>query len=278
MSSFERTAVWPNSSTTSWAVSWSIGWLIVAITPIFIMVLMTSLALTAMRLASSPTVIVSGSWTSRLTGAVGNSKPWRRFDADLRGAAETVRRLLLLEARAGVRRDVQFLAAVLRGRRALAGSTFGSRAFGRALRNGYGRRRGCRRSARRSRPDRFRHAHADGLAARRSPSLRSRSARSRACCSAWAAASASARRLASSSALRRASASSRSRSPCSAARRSASCRSASRRCASSAPFARVDFFLPCALLFFEHGAIQVGLLATHLDRDRARAALRATRA
>ena len=28
--------VWPNSSTTSVAVSWSMGWLIVAITPIFI--------------------------------------------------------------------------------------------------------------------------------------------------------------------------------------------------------------------------------------------------
>ena len=50
-----RIGVWPNSSTTSVAVSWSMGWLIVAITPIFIIVLMTSLALTAMRLASSPT-------------------------------------------------------------------------------------------------------------------------------------------------------------------------------------------------------------------------------
>ncbi len=50
-SSLSRTAVWPNSSTTSCAVSWSMGWLMVAITPIFIMVLMTSFALTAMRLA-----------------------------------------------------------------------------------------------------------------------------------------------------------------------------------------------------------------------------------
>ncbi len=69
--------MWPNSSTTSVAVSWSIGWLIVAITPIFIICLMTSLALIAMRLASSPTVIVSGICTSRLTGAVGSTNPWR---------------------------------------------------------------------------------------------------------------------------------------------------------------------------------------------------------
>ena len=73
--SLRRTAVWPNSSITSCAVSWSMGWLMVAITPIFIIALMTSFALTAMRFASSPTVMVSGTCTSRLIGAVGSSKP-----------------------------------------------------------------------------------------------------------------------------------------------------------------------------------------------------------
>ena len=53
------------------------GWLMVAITPIFIITLITSLAFTAMRLASSPTVIVSETFTSRFIGAVGSSKPWR---------------------------------------------------------------------------------------------------------------------------------------------------------------------------------------------------------
>ena len=67
--------MWPSSSTTSTAVSWSIGWLIVAMTPMFIMTLMTSLAFTAMRCASSATVTVSPICTSRLTGAAGRSKP-----------------------------------------------------------------------------------------------------------------------------------------------------------------------------------------------------------
>ena len=47
----------------------------VAITPMFIMVLMTSVALTAIFCASSCGVIVSPIDTSRTTGAVGNSKP-----------------------------------------------------------------------------------------------------------------------------------------------------------------------------------------------------------
>ena len=67
-------AAWPISSITSTAVSWSMGWLMVAITPMFIMTLMTSLALTAIFCASSATVIVSPMATSRFMGAVGISK------------------------------------------------------------------------------------------------------------------------------------------------------------------------------------------------------------
>ncbi len=47
----------------------------VAMTPMFIMTLMTSVALTAIFCASSPTVIASGIATSRITRAVGISKP-----------------------------------------------------------------------------------------------------------------------------------------------------------------------------------------------------------
>ncbi len=66
--------MWPISSTTSVAVSRSMGWLMVAITPMFIMVLMTSVALTAIFCAISCAVMVSPMVTSRLTGAVGISK------------------------------------------------------------------------------------------------------------------------------------------------------------------------------------------------------------
>src|SRR5213079_3225893 len=48
--------VWPISSTTSTAVSWSIGWLMVAMTPMFMSALMTSVAFTAIFCASSVTV------------------------------------------------------------------------------------------------------------------------------------------------------------------------------------------------------------------------------
>ena len=47
----------------------------VAMTPMPIIALMTSAALTAILPASSATVIVSGTSTSRTTGAVGRSKP-----------------------------------------------------------------------------------------------------------------------------------------------------------------------------------------------------------
>ena len=57
----------PNSVAMSSAVSASSGWLIVAITPIFMSALMTSPPRSAMRLASSWTVMVSGITTSRIT-------------------------------------------------------------------------------------------------------------------------------------------------------------------------------------------------------------------
>ena len=73
--SLRSTGVWPISSTTSMAVSCSMVWLIVAMTPMFINVLMTSVALTAIFCASSPTVMASVIGTSRTTRAVGISKP-----------------------------------------------------------------------------------------------------------------------------------------------------------------------------------------------------------
>ena len=84
-------AVWPISSTTSTAVSWSIGWLMVAITPMFMSTLMTSVALTAMRCASSATVTVWPIATSRTTGAVGISKACRPSGEDWVGRALTRR-------------------------------------------------------------------------------------------------------------------------------------------------------------------------------------------
>jgi hypothetical protein len=55
-----RQALWPISSTTIIAVSWSSTWLMVTIEPIFIMTLMTSVALTAILCARSETEMVSG--------------------------------------------------------------------------------------------------------------------------------------------------------------------------------------------------------------------------
>ena len=63
----------PISSATSAAVSWSSTWLMVTIEPSFIMILMSSPALTLIFCASSPTVMVSGMRTSRETGATGFS-------------------------------------------------------------------------------------------------------------------------------------------------------------------------------------------------------------
>src|SRR5579885_2144257 len=70
---------WPNSATTSSAVSASMTWLIVAMTPMRISALITSAPRSAMRLASSWTVIVSGTTTSRTTFAVSCSRWCRRW-------------------------------------------------------------------------------------------------------------------------------------------------------------------------------------------------------
>ena len=56
------------------AVSWSSTWLMVTIEPSFINALITSAAFTDILCASSPTVIVSGTDTSRTTGSVGALK------------------------------------------------------------------------------------------------------------------------------------------------------------------------------------------------------------
>ena len=63
--SVTRLKRWPISVTTSSAVSGSIAWLMVAITPMRIIVLITSAPRSAMREASSCTVMVSGIVTSR---------------------------------------------------------------------------------------------------------------------------------------------------------------------------------------------------------------------
>src|SRR5580698_10538474 len=75
-------------------------------TPIFINVLMTSVALTAIFCASSPTVMASVIATSRTTRAVGISKPC------FASVSAAIARFLLLVARAHVADDVQLLAPV----------------------------------------------------------------------------------------------------------------------------------------------------------------------
>src|SRR6185436_1508471 len=73
-SSLAALALWPISSTTMIPVSWSSTWLMVAMVPSFISALITSAAFTDMRCASSPTVMVSGTATSRTSGSVGWAK------------------------------------------------------------------------------------------------------------------------------------------------------------------------------------------------------------
>ncbi len=77
-----RRTRWPNSWITSSAVSASRIWVTLAITPIFISDLMTSPVRVAMRLASSATLMVSGSTTSRTTRTWSerrrSSSAWRR--------------------------------------------------------------------------------------------------------------------------------------------------------------------------------------------------------
>src|SRR6266513_255400 len=70
-SSFAALATWPISVTTIIAVSWSSTWLIVTMLPSFISTLITSAALTDILWARSPTLMVSGTMSSRTTGSAG---------------------------------------------------------------------------------------------------------------------------------------------------------------------------------------------------------------
>ena len=88
-----RTTLWPNSSMMSSAVSWSMVWFWVAMMPLFMSALTTSAERSAMRTASSCTVIASGSWTSRTTFSLGAPDPiaWRRWRSCLRFMAASER-------------------------------------------------------------------------------------------------------------------------------------------------------------------------------------------
>src|SRR6266513_1571523 len=70
-SSLAALATWPMSVTTIIAVSWSSTWLMVTMLPSFISTLMTSAALTDILWARSPTLMVSGTMISRITGSTG---------------------------------------------------------------------------------------------------------------------------------------------------------------------------------------------------------------
>ncbi len=76
--------LWPNSSTSNSAVSWSIVWLIVTTISILNSAFTRSAPFSAMRLASSCTVIASGTITSRTCFSRGCDWP-----------AKCARRLLL---------------------------------------------------------------------------------------------------------------------------------------------------------------------------------------
>ena len=93
--SLTRLTLWPNSSTMSCAVSASIDCVMVTTVSISIRRFTTSAPRTAMRLASSCTVIASGTTTSRTTGLSPSARiasrarrfsrsRWRRSDARLR--------------------------------------------------------------------------------------------------------------------------------------------------------------------------------------------------
>ena len=77
--SLTRLMLWPNSVTSNSAVSWSITSLTVTGMPILNSDLTRSAARSAMRLASSPTVIASGTTTSRTCLADGPACIWARF-------------------------------------------------------------------------------------------------------------------------------------------------------------------------------------------------------
>ena len=81
-SSFSTLAMWPISSTTSIAVSWSMGWLIVAMTPMFIMRLDDFVGLDRHASARAPaTVMVSPMVHFALDRRGGHFEAVLRFDA-----------------------------------------------------------------------------------------------------------------------------------------------------------------------------------------------------
>ena len=88
-----RLTVWPNSSAMSWAVSASITSVILTIWPCFIRKRITSTARSAMRLASSWMVIVSGMVTSRAIFSFGSFGwwPFRRCTRRRNAATERMR-------------------------------------------------------------------------------------------------------------------------------------------------------------------------------------------
>src|SRR5215210_5170375 len=77
--SLTRFTLWPNSVTSSSAVSWSIVWVSVTGMPILNRALTRSAPRSAMRLASSWTVIASGTTTSRTCLVAGPVSWWWRF-------------------------------------------------------------------------------------------------------------------------------------------------------------------------------------------------------
>ena len=77
--SLTRLMRWPNSVTSSSAVSWSMVWVSVTGLPILNSALTRSAPRSAMRLASSWTVIASGTTTSRTCLVAGPVSMWWRF-------------------------------------------------------------------------------------------------------------------------------------------------------------------------------------------------------
>ena len=120
-----RLTVWPSSSANSWAVSASITSLICAMWPCFINSLITSTARSAMRLASSWMVMVSGMVTSRTSFSFGSSAAWpfSRCTRRRNAATERSRSSSALSAVTRVSRPRLFGAALRVGLGAGAGRT-----------------------------------------------------------------------------------------------------------------------------------------------------------
>ena len=237
-----RTTLWPNSSTMRVAVSGSMVWFCVAMMPFCISTFTTAATRSAMRLASSCTVMASGTLTSRTTFSRSPewlctrrfSRSWRRFIAAMerwRPSSSVALAMVSLPER---RRSSSPLA---RPRFSSTAGTFSTtsstsaRSGGRPrrARPGPARRRG--RSPRPGRPGAARRALAR-WAARASSSAFSAAAAAARC--SWISRSFSARSAASFSARRRASSASRA----SAASRSRSRRSLSCALAASTAFSR----------------------------------------